>query len=190
MKNISKDILAAAAEGDVSAFSQIYQAASLFVYNTALRITFNREDAQEITQDVFLKIYNQLRNFRFGSSFKTWLYRITVNTALNAVKRRAKRIRGQIEYKDEVALSVRYQKEIETTEQTYNAQLVQSMLGSLNEKQRVCIILREFEEMSYQEMAETLKININTVRSRLKRARQALLRMVKNKERLQCSVEK
>ena len=87
IKEISNDLLQQASQGDIQAFEEIYKITSSFVYSMALRTIRNREDAQEITQEVFLKIFKNLKDFKFRSSFKTWVYRITVNTALNFIKK-------------------------------------------------------------------------------------------------------
>src|SRR6202012_2453064 len=87
MEEISKDILVRASEGDMQAFEQVYKASSSFVYNVALRVVENREDALEVSQEVFLNIHHNLKRFRFESSFKTWVYRITANCAINFAKK-------------------------------------------------------------------------------------------------------
>jgi len=87
MREIPEDSIKRAQDGDIGAFEEIYRAASGYVYTIALRITDNREDAQEVAQDVFMNVYRKLRDFRFGASLKTWLYRITVNAAINLVKK-------------------------------------------------------------------------------------------------------
>ena len=71
----------------MQAFEEVYKASSSFVYNVALRVVNNTEDAREVTQEVFLIIYNKLKSFRFESSFKTWVYRITANYAINFAKK-------------------------------------------------------------------------------------------------------
>ena len=74
MQDIPKDVLIKAAEGDIKAFEHIYRVTSGFVYSVAFRITQNTQEAEEVTQDVFLKIHKNLKNFRFRASFKTWIY--------------------------------------------------------------------------------------------------------------------
>ena len=86
MRDLPKDILIKASQGNMEAFEEIYGSSSDFVYNVAFRITNSREDAEEITQDVFLKIHRNLKNFQFRSSFKTWVYRITVNTVIGRLE--------------------------------------------------------------------------------------------------------
>ncbi|MFH1239113.1 MAG: sigma-70 family RNA polymerase sigma factor [bacterium] len=176
--DISRDLLLKAANGDVPAFEEIYKFASGFVYNVALRIAGNREDAQEIAQEVFLRIFKNLKDFKFKSSFKTWVYRITVNTALNIRKKALKDLSRQAEYNE----NIYYKKAIQDDspekiiDTKTNEEMVNNLLAVLNPRHRACIVLREMQGLSYEEIAQVLKININTVRSRLKRAREILLK--------------
>ncbi len=183
MNNISEDIIVKSLEGSVGSFEGIYKAYSGFVYNVAFRVVNNVDEAQEVTQDVFLTVYRKLESFKFKSSFKTWVYRITVNLAINYVKKRSreqkhKRLYENIEF-DKTIDSVSEQIEREQQEKT-----ISTLLEALSPDQRACIVLRSIEGLSYQEIADSLNINVNTVRSRLKRAREKLIalrkEMVKN----------
>ena len=175
MKEIPVPTLKAAAGGDMKAFEEIYKAISGFVYSIALRITNNGSDAEEVTQDVFLKIHQNLKNFRFRASFRTWLYRISANTAISVYRRRAAENRRRGDY--DIALKTKAA--VDTAggniDREYNNSLVTRLLGILSPEQRACIVLREMENLSYKEIAGVLKININTVRSRLKRARENII---------------
>ena len=175
MQDISKELLTQASTGDIQAFEEIYRLASSFVYSVALRVTRNADEAKEVSQDVFIKIYNNLRSFRFRSSFKTWLYRITTNTALNVLKKSSKDINRRVNY--DVALKANDDSATAThaIEMDDNKKLLSSLLDMLNPDQRACIVLREIEGLNYKEISKALSININTVRSRLKRARETLL---------------
>ncbi|MFH1564037.1 MAG: sigma-70 family RNA polymerase sigma factor [Nitrospirota bacterium] len=177
MREISSKDLTRASNGDIEAFEQVYKDFSKFVYNISLRITRHSEDADEVTQDTFMKIYHKLKTFRFRSSFKTWVYRIAVNTAINyyhsSIKKESKRVDFET-----VALTLGDNKlpSDNIIKQDDFAQL-DSLLRVLKPEHRVCLILREIEGLSYQEIASVLEIPVNTVRSRLKRARQALIGM-------------
>ncbi|MBL7130945.1 MAG: RNA polymerase sigma factor [Candidatus Omnitrophica bacterium] len=175
MQDLPRDILIRASQGDIEAFKEIYKATSGFVYTLALRITNNIEDAQEVTQDVFLKIYKNLKSFQFRSSFKTWIYRITANTAINAYKRKSKEILHKGDYEITIKTESAPNETTEIIDKEQKEQLLRSLLDMLNPDQRACITLREIEGLNYKEISKALKININTVRSRLKRAREALL---------------
>jgi len=176
MQEIPQGTIIKAREGEKAAFEAIYRAASGFVYTVALRITNNPQEAEEVTQDVFLKVYRHLAEFEFRSSFTTWLYRISVNTALNAYKRLARERSRRVDLSDtsdrqEFAVAAP-----EVGQDEDNERRVARLLEKLKPHQRACIALREFEGLSYQQIAEVLKVKINTVRSRLKRAREVLLR--------------
>ena len=179
MHDIAEDVLIQAAQGDLQAFETVYKTTSSFVYNVAYRVIGNKEDAQEVTQEVFLTIHHKLKDFRFESSFKTWVYRITVNQAINMSKKNAN-IRNKTVTFDEninppsVDADVRVQMEKE-----HNDQLIEGLLNAINPDQRACVVLRNIEGLRYEEIAETLKININTVRTRLKRAREKMLSLKK-----------
>jgi RNA polymerase sigma-70 factor (ECF subfamily) len=179
MEDIPRDIIEKAQTGDMDAFESIYKASSGFVYSVALRIVNSRQEAQEVTQDVFIKIYHNIKDFEFRSSFKTWAYRIAVNTALNAYKRVSKETNRRQDFDsviDTQTASVDTKKEMVDKEERAQAKAeLDLLLCRLNPDQRACIVLREIEGLSYEEISSALNININTVRSRLKRARVALM---------------
>lgn len=172
-----------AAAGDVAAFETIYRNLAGFVYAVALRTTRNEQDAQEVTQDVFVKLYRNLKDFRGESSLRTWVYRITVNTALNACRVRNRHFRRRVEM-DEQALEQQvdpHTPEVGPAEPGVIRQ-IDKYLAVLNPDQRACLVLRKIQGLSYEEIAATLNIPINTVRSRLKRAREALFEASKKEQ--------
>ena len=176
MREIAKSTIEMAACGDMTAFEEIYKQFSSTVYTIALGITRNRQDAEEAAQDVFVKVFRGLNNFRFGSSFNTWLYRITVNTAINLYRKRARHGAGSLQYdegKDTRTVMPGIQRQ-ETERQDVKAR-VAALLDNISPEHRSCIVLREIEGLNYKEMAGALSIPLNTVRSRLKRAREALI---------------
>lgn len=175
MGDISKDVIDRAAEGDIRAFEEIYRKTSAFVYNVASRITNNSADADEVTQDVFMKVYRKLGEFNFLSSFKTWVYRITVNTAINYKKAVEKHVTRRSDY-DSTLRGVSTKEEARSNiDKQDKKKQVSVLLDILNPDQRACIVLREIQELNYKEIADILRVNINTVRTRLKRARQRLV---------------
>ncbi len=174
MNDISADILKKASTGDIGSFELIYKNTADFVYNIARCILNNNEDAEEITQEVFITVYRKLRYFRFESSVRTWIYRITVNRAINLAKKRSR----------EKMISAKYEKEVSfgagmNTEKEKRGAVIETLLMSVDPDQRACLVLRNIEGLSYKEISEALKININTVRSRLRRAREKLLALKK-----------
>lgn len=174
MHDIAPDILQKASQGDIEAFEQVYRVYSSFVYNVAFRVTRNSADAQEVTQDVFMKIYRNLKSFQFRSTFKTWVYRITVNTAINRYRKTRREEKDRVDYDNIIASFPDSRSATEGIIQSDNEARLNALLDMLSPEHKTCLILREIEGLSYREIADALKIPVNTVRSRLKRARQAL----------------
>jgi len=175
MNDISPEVLERASQADMDAFEQVYKATSSFVYNVAFRITHNGPDAEEVAQEVFMKIYRNLKDFQFRSAFKTWVYRITVNTAINHYRKSAREVRDRVDYDNIIESLPDNRLAAEEVIKSDNEARLNALLDMLNQEHKTCLILREIEGLSYQEIADTLKIPLNTVRSRLKRAREALL---------------
>lgn len=175
MQTLPREVLIEASEGNRDAFEKVYRATSDYVYTIALKIIGNRADAEEVVQDVFMKIFRGIRRFRFESSFSTWVYRVTVNSAISASRKAERRRAGQVEYNDAVALGNERNTTREALDKRHNEARIRSLLAALNPDQRACVVLREIEGLRYKEIADVLGININTVRSRLLRAREALM---------------
>jgi len=154
------------------------------IFNLCYRFIGIYEEADDCAQETFLKAYRSLKNFRFDSSFSTWLYRIAVNTCKNRVtsaEYRSKKkmvrldepINGgegdcKLEIKDE-SLSP-----VAAVEREEKAKLIQEAIDSLPEDQKKVVILKDIEQLSYEEIARVTGFNLGTVKSRLSRARQAL----------------
>ncbi|NOR64713.1 MAG: sigma-70 family RNA polymerase sigma factor [Candidatus Scalindua sp.] len=182
--NITENIIIEASEGSTEAFESIYKAYSGFVYNVAFRVVNNIDEAQEVTQEVFLTVYRKLKSFKFKSSLKTWVYRIAVNMAIDYARKRSKEQDHTVLYEDYNKLSKTIDPVGEEVVREEQEKTISTLLEALSPNLKVCIVLRSIEGLSYQEIAESLSININTVRSRLKRAREKLIalrkEMVKN----------
>ena len=173
MEELTDEILIKASNGDLKSFEIVYKATSGFVYNVAYRVLYNKQDAEEVTQEVFLSVYNKLKEFRFRSAFKTWVYRIAVNYAINRAKKNSNEKSRRKQYYEN--LSPEETSSGPAAGEGDNARIVDSYLKDLNPDQRACVVLRNIEGLSYRQIADSLRVNINTVRSRLKRARRKLL---------------
>ncbi len=169
MDEPSTDIIQLAAKGDIDAFGEIYRAFSRLVYNVIFRIVGSKEDAEELTQEVFVSIFQKLGQFQFKSSIKTWVYRVAVNTALTG-KQKQNREKEKVM---ELGSAKRVQDQSIKSEITMES--ISDLLNVLPQDQRICLILRSMEGLSYQEISDTLQLNLNTVRTRLKRARETLI---------------
>ncbi len=183
MNQIAPDLLEAAASGDMDAFEDIYKATSSFVYNIALKVTRNCADAQEVTQDVFIKIYRNLKDFRFRSAFRTWVYRIAVNTAINHYHKTSRQEKNRVVDENLIESLPDERPILSEVNQNDSREKLNILLDRLSCEHKTCLILREIEGLSYREIAGILSIPVNTVRSRLKRARLALLAQVERSPR-------
>ncbi|MCK4917142.1 MAG: RNA polymerase sigma factor [Candidatus Omnitrophica bacterium] len=175
MQDIPREALKRASEGNIDDFEVIYKATSGFVYSVALGITKNRSSAEDVVQEVFLKIYKSLNNFQFRSTFKTWVYRITINTAINKYKNKLKYGSLKNKYEQEVRYDYFYNQSESLIDKQDNKKFLAVLLDKLNVNQKTCIILREIEGLTYKEISEVLNVKVNTVRTRLKRARETLM---------------
>ncbi len=174
IQDLSDELIRMAAQGDAQAGEALYAAAHGFVFHVALGMAGNEDDAYEIAQETFIKILENLDQFKFKSSLKTWIYRITVNTALNTRKKNRMLNHRRVAF-DETLESLSESPVERHATSASSAQTVQLLLDTLGDDQRACVVLRDMEGLRYEEIAQILRININTVRSRLKRARENLL---------------
>ena len=140
------------------------------VYRLAYRITLSHKDAEDIVQDVFLKLYYKLHQFEEKSKISTWIYRIALNTSIDS-KRRFKK------WKEEKPLHILTEKEMNMPKQNPNehntteiAELLNKAITKLKRPFRTVLILRNFEDFTYEDIAEILQITSGTVASRLNRA--------------------
>lgn len=156
--------------GDESAFAVLVQRYQQAVFNVALRMLKDYNEAQEVAQEVFIKVYEKLDAFDERFKFFSWVYRMAVNTALN----RAKRSRRFITLESEQDYAATRGNPHEDYEETETGENVQRALMVMKPDYRAVIILKHFEGLSYQEIGETLEIPEKTVKSRLFTARQIL----------------
>jgi len=175
MQNISKETIIKAAGGDIEAFEDIYKVFSGYVYAIAYRVLGNKEDAEEVSQDVFVKIYRNLHKFNFRSALKTWIYRITTNVAINMYKKTIKHKKRNVEYDDTIFSEKNKGSKVEKIEIEDKERTIKKMLEILPVDQKMCIVLKDIEGLSYEEISKALGVKLNTVRTRLKRAREKLI---------------
>ncbi len=167
--------------GDLGAFNELVKKYEKQVYNFAYRLTGNYDDANDIAQEAFLRVYNAINSFRGDASFSTWLFRITTNVFLDERKRaRAHPHSSLDEYVDLEESSVSRQIEDTSptpdlvTEGKERTEILQDAIQSLPDYQRAVVTLYHTQQKSYEEIAEIMDQPIGTVKSRLNRARLAL----------------
>lgn len=162
-------LIAASRRGDVAAYDQLVGAYQDRVYQVAFRVTGNPEDAWDAAQDAFLKAFRSMRAFRGDAAFTTWLHRIAVNAALDIVRRRPPQTQELLEAA--AVPSEHHDRELERRELQRR---IQGAVAGLPMEQRVAVVLRDLQGLSYGEIASVLQIPVGTVRSRLSRARETL----------------
>lgn len=151
--------------GDRDAFNTLYKELSSFIFNVIFRMVKTKEIAEELTHDVFIKLYDNRTTFNHSVKFETWSYRIAMNHTLNWLKR-GQSLRSKLnqivfkKYESDSFTNI----EINKTE-------VELTLLKMKPDFRICLILREIEEKTYEEISEILNISIGTVRSRLNRSK-------------------
>jgi len=183
MREISAEIVQKASAGEMSAFEEIYKVYSSIVYTLALGITRNSHDAEEAAQDVFVKIFRSLKDFQYRSSFGTWVYRIAVNTSINMHRSGARKNMTVASIEDVGDLpDVSGIAPDAAAGKGEAVERVNRILENLSPEHRICIMLREIDGLDYQEISDVLGVPLNTVRSRLKRAREAMIEYCRNKE--------
>jgi RNA polymerase sigma-70 factor (ECF subfamily) len=170
-----KEYAERASKGDGQSFSALVRRHQDRVYRYVLRMMGCREDALELTQEVFLRAYRALPSWRPDALFSTWLFRIATNVAIDGIRKRKLATYISIdECKDLVAHT---QGPEELAEAGERGRLLESALQQLPLEYREVLLLREIEEMSYSEIAQVLRIREGTVKSRISRARGLLLQL-------------
>jgi len=171
-------LVQAAKKGDVGAFGELVKRYDRNVFRIALHITQNREDAEDVVQDAFLKAYENLEQFQGQSKFYTWLVRIAVNEALMKLRRRRPERMVSLDQEvqtEEDSMPREVADWSPNPEQLYNQAELRDILGKtiqgLPPSFRTVFVLRDVEGLSTEETAQALELSVPAVKSRLLRAR-------------------
>jgi RNA polymerase sigma-70 factor (ECF subfamily) len=169
-----RDVIEACQRGDDDAFRVLFESHKDRVYSIALRYAGDSATAMDIAQETFLKLFSSIRQFRGDSSFESWLYRLVVNCCLDHHRRR----RRLLPLVDEMLDVFRTSSESALHEMLREEQeeRVQQVVAQLPEEQRIVVVLRYTEGLSYEDIADVLGCRRGTVASRLNRAHKALER--------------
>ena len=167
-------------EGDANAFERIVVENEKKVYNLALKMLSNENDALDISQEAFLKAYVSLKGFRGECRLSVWMYRLTYNLCIDFMRKRSRTpttalvFTGEDGQESEIEIpDLRHMPEDELLKRE-KTQKVSAAIEGLGEEHRAVLLLREVSGMSYLEISETLAISEGTVKSRLSRARESL----------------
>ncbi|MEO6253675.1 MAG: RNA polymerase sigma factor [Ferruginibacter sp.] len=164
-------------QGDESAFTRLVDEWQDMVYNTAVSIVQNADDADDITQEVFIQVYQSVSSFKGDSKFSTWLYRITLSKALDHEKKKKRKKRfGFVQSlfggdEEEQVHSVEFDHPGVQLEKKEKANELFYALRQIPEKQRIAFTLNKLEGQSYQEVAEIMNTSLYAVESLMGRAK-------------------
>jgi RNA polymerase sigma-70 factor (ECF subfamily) len=165
--------------GDQRAFDLLVEHYRQSVFNIMYHTLGRIGNADDLAQDIFIKVYNALPSYREQSTFSTWLYRITVNVCIDEVRRQKRRKSFGPDRLDGIQPDEPAGKGIpDQIEQQEMTELIHDAIAALPEPYRTVVILRDINELSYEEIAKILKCRIGTVKSRLFYARMTLRRQL------------
>jgi RNA polymerase sigma-70 factor (ECF subfamily) len=178
-------------DGDSAAMQRLIVKYQDRIYNVILKICSNKDDAAELTQETFVKFIEKINTFKMQSAFYTWLFRIAVNLSLNFCRRRFKIKMHSIDTpagpegenaREQLRSFFADKREVDPLVAAQNREvgrIIVDALGRLEDKQRVVVVLRDIEGMAYAEIAESLDVELGTVKSRISRGRESLREILK-----------
>lgn len=186
-ENMDVYLAGKAASGDVDAFETLVLKYEKNIYNIALRMMPSAEDAKDVSQNVLIKIYNNLSNFKGDSLFSTWIYRITVNTCIDEIRKYKRKNEVSIDDEDK-GIGRNIQDPALNPEQNIIASeglnAVLEAVKELPEEYSTVINLRDIQGFAYSEIAEITDCSLGTVKSRISRARGKLKELLLKKGEL------
>lgn len=168
-------------KGDTNSFAVLVDQYKDMVFSLALKVVKNREEAEEVSQDTFIKAFRSLKHFKGDSKFSTWLYKIAYNNCMDRVKKISRTyntdaidevVENRIKATDDV---------MKTIERKERALIIKECLSELPEDERSILWFFYFEELSLKEITEVTTFSENNVKVKLHRARKKLLAIIENK---------
>lgn len=161
--------------GDTSAFKTLMEKYQSQVFRTTMGFLHSKEDAEDITQDIFVKVYQSLTSFKGESEFSTWLYTVTVNMSINFITRNRKnRLLQSLE--DIFSRPSSEKTPLEQLEESERDQRIRKAIDSLSEKQRTAFILSKYEELPQKTIASVMNTSEGAIEQLLQRAKNNLQR--------------
>ena len=179
-------LLRRACKGDVQAFEELMQSHESRIYAIALRMMGNREDAQDCAQEAMVRIYRAMGSFKGQSALATWIYRITMNTCLDELRRRKAR---KVTSLDSLVDNGWSPTDTGDTPEEHGLHVekqnsLNQAIQSLPDDMRAAIILRDVKGYSYDEIASILDANVGTIKSRISRGREKLREILSKQSEL------
>ncbi|HTC21989.1 MAG TPA: RNA polymerase sigma factor [bacterium] len=165
--------------GDIAGLHVLYEMHRKKVYNLSWRMLGTPQDGEDALQEVFLKVFDRIKNYRGDSAFSTWLYRMTTNHCLDLLRRR--KILTFLGFEN--APEAQDKKDSEKAVNLGLSPVIAKALEKLPEKQKACLLMREMDELSYEDIASALQLSLGSVKSNIHRAK-AFLKETLEKEGL------
>ncbi len=188
-----------AQNGEMDAFDDLIRTFQTQIFNLAYRMVHNREDAADLTQEIFVKLYRSISAFSGRSKFSTWLYSVAANTCRSGIRRLSRISRREVLRLDEIQETETGTRQYELAdpadlpdtcvERNETQKTIETMIAELPENERMMIVLRELQDLSYEEIARITGRSIGTVKSRISRARMKL-RDTLTREGLTCTANR
>ncbi len=170
-------------DDDPAAFEELVRRYQDRLLTVIYHLVGSREEAEDLAQEVFLRVYRHRKEYHPQAKFSTWLFTIAHHLALNVYRRRQRKPEAQFDLTDSTALAHQPSENWHASampspdhrlRQEELSQVVQRALNQLNERQRLAVVLNKFEDMSYQEIADVMGVSVKAVKSLLSRARSQL----------------
>ncbi len=165
-------------DGKINAFSYLVDRHKDKAFNLAFRICGNREEAEEIAQDAFLKAYKALRGFKMKSRFETWLYRIVYNTAISLVRTRRKGILSVEDFPADAIDFLTFNPNVDEAENEFRSSLVNFALQKINEEDRALVSMYYYDELDTGKISDITGISKSNIKVKLFRARQKMIEII------------
>ncbi len=186
------ELIALTLAGQDKAFRHLVNRYVTLVFNVIYRMTGNHELSEEMTQETFVKAYNHLQSFDRARPFRPWLLRIATNSTVTALRKQSKVVSlsamleentwNEADYQERMLDYPPVEDTLSRLERKLSSEEVMKVLATLDEKYRQVLVLRYTQDLSYEEIAETLNIPLNTVRTWIKRGLERLKSQVKEFE--------
>jgi RNA polymerase sigma-70 factor (ECF subfamily) len=189
----SPELITRAQQGDHAALTELVHTQQHYVYSIAMSVLKNPEDAADLTQEAFMRLFRALPQYNGESRFTTWLYRLVVNLGRDELRRRGRQVPTLLPNPDEPDLDPvasitdedRWTDPARALESTELRNRVRQALDQLEEHYRLVLTLYYFEDMKYNDIAEALDVPLNTVKSHIRRGKERLAAIMTAEEQAQ-----
>ncbi len=177
------DLIRQSIKGDLSAFQKLVERHQHYVYSLAFRTLLNKEEAEDMVQETFIKVWLNIRRFDFRGKFTTWIYRIIVNQCLDRLKSKNRLVPCSLVSAENDCSGIGDQDEMKKLEDRDMAGYIKILADHLSPKQRMVFMLRDLQDLSVEEVCQIMQMNEGSVKTNLYLARNTIrLNLIKTGE--------